>query len=84
MVPAALLGIAILAWILWEVISRGAGALNLEFFTQLPTPPGMEGGGLANAILGTLLMTVLATAIGTPVGLLAGVYLSSSASSSTH
>ena len=75
MVPAALLGIAVLAWILWEVIARGAGALNLEFFTGLPTPPGMEGGGLANAILGTLLMTVLATAIGTPIGLLAGIYL---------
>ncbi len=75
MVPAALLGIAVLAWILWEVIARGAGALNPEFFTELPTPPGVEGGGLANAILGTLLMTVLATAIGTPVGLMAGIYL---------
>jgi phosphate transport system permease protein len=75
MVPAALLGIGVLVWILWEVVARGIGALTPAFFTQLPTPPGMEGGGVANAILGTLLMTVLATAIGTPLGLLAGIYL---------
>jgi phosphate transport system permease protein len=75
MVPAALVGLTVLAWILWEVIARGAGALNLSFFTALPTPPGMEGGGLANAIVGTLMMTVLATVIGTPTGLLAGIYL---------
>ncbi len=75
MIPAALVGIAILVWILWEVVARGIGALGPAFFTQLPTPPGMEGGGLANAIVGTLVMTVLATAVGTPIGLLAGVYL---------
>jgi phosphate transport system permease protein len=75
MIPAALLGIGVLAWILWEVIARGIGALGPSFFTELPTPPGMEGGGLANAIVGTLLMTVLATGIGTPLGLLAGIYL---------
>jgi phosphate transport system permease protein len=75
MIPAALIGLTVLAWILWEVIARGAGALNLSFFTRLPTPPGMEGGGLANAILGTLTMTLIATGIGTPIGLMAGIYL---------
>ncbi len=75
MVPAALIGIAVLAWILWEVIARGIGALTPAFFTELPTPPGMEGGGLGNAILGTLLMTFLAALLGTPIGLLAGVFL---------
>lgn len=75
MVPAALLGIGVLIWILWEVIARGVGALTPAFFTELPTPPGMEGGGLANAIVGTLFMTVLATGIGTPLGFLAGIYL---------
>jgi phosphate transport system permease protein len=75
MVPAALLGLAVLAWILWEVVARGAGALSGSFLTELPTPPGMEGGGLGNAILGTLVITLLATVIGTPVGLLAGIYL---------
>jgi len=75
MVPAALIGIAVLAWILWEVVARGVGALTPQFFTELPTPPGMEGGGLANAIVGTLVMTGLATLIGTPIGILAGIYL---------
>jgi phosphate transport system permease protein len=75
MVPAALVGLAVLAWILWEVVARGAGAINWQFFTELPTPPGMEGGGLANALLGTLAMTLAATLVGTPIGLLAGIYL---------
>jgi len=82
MIPAALLGLAVLAWILWTVIVRGAGALNPAFFTELPTPPGMEGGGLANAILGTVLMTLVATAIGTPIGMLAGIYLAEYGTSS--
>jgi len=75
MVPAALIGIAVLAWILWEVIVRGIGAITPAFFTELPTPPGMEGGGLGNAILGTVLMTLAATAFGAPIGLLAGIFL---------
>ncbi|MCK9375346.1 MAG: phosphate ABC transporter permease PstA [Syntrophobacterales bacterium] len=74
-VTSALLGIGILIWILSGVIARGLGAINLDFFIQLPTPPGMEGGGLANAILGTLAMTVAATLLSVPLGLLAGVYL---------
>jgi len=75
MVPAALIGIAVLAWILWEVIVRGVGAITPAFFTELPTPPGMEGGGLGNAILGTALMTLAATVLGAPIGLLAGIFL---------
>ena len=74
-VVSALLGIAVLIWILSGVIVRGVGALNLSFFTQLPTPPGMPEGGLANAILGTLAMTVAATLMSVPIGLLAGIYL---------
>jgi phosphate transport system permease protein len=74
-VISALRGIGILIWILIGVIMRGVGALNLSFFTQLPTPPGMSGGGLANAILGTLAMTVAATLLSVPIGLLAGIYL---------
>ncbi|MFZ5450077.1 MAG: phosphate ABC transporter permease PstA [Thermodesulfobacteriota bacterium] len=74
-VISALLGIGALVWILSGVIIRGLGALNLDFFTQLPTPPGMAGGGLANALLGTLAMTVAATLMSVPLGLLAGIYL---------
>jgi phosphate transport system permease protein len=74
-VASALVGIGILIWILSGVIIRGAGALDLNFFTKLPTPPGMSGGGLANAILGTLAMTVAASVISVPIGLLSGIYL---------
>lgn len=72
---AALLGIFFLGWILFVVIQRGIAAISWDFFTKLPTPPGMEGGGVANAIIGTVLMTGIATLIGVPTGVLAGVYL---------
>jgi phosphate transport system permease protein len=72
---SALLGLAALLWILLVVLQRGVGALNWDFFTKLPTPPGIIGGGLANAIVGTLLITLLAAIWGTPLGILAGVYL---------
>jgi len=73
---SALMGVAALGWILWIVTLRGIGAINLAFFTELPTPPGVPGGGLANAIIGTLLITLLASIMGIAVGLFAGVYLS--------
>lgn len=72
---SALLGLLALTGILSVVLIRGAGAVNLSFFTQLPTPPGVAGGGLANALVGTLVITLLATVLGVPIGLLAGVYL---------
>ncbi len=72
---SALLGIAILFWIILVVVTRGLGALNFSFFTQLPTPPGVLGGGLINAIAGTLVLTLAATLIAVPLGLLAGIYL---------
>jgi phosphate transport system permease protein len=72
---SALVGIVFLFWIISVVIIRGVGALNLAFFTQMPTPPGVSGGGLANAIVGTLVLTVLATLAAVPLGSLAGIYL---------
>ncbi len=72
---AAMLGIAALSWILFEVARRGLGALDVAFFTELPTPPGVDGGGLANAMAGTLIITLICAAIGIPTGILAGVYL---------
>ncbi len=72
---AALFGMAMLGWILSIVILKGMPAINWEFFTELPAPPGMPGGGLANAILGTLLITLLAVLMGVPIGLAAGVWL---------
>jgi len=72
---AAALGLTMLLWILTDVARQGAMALNWDFFTKLPPPPGMAGGGLANALVGTLAMTLLAAAIAIPMGLACGTYL---------
>lgn len=72
---AALGGCFMLGWILLMLIVRGVGALNWDFFTKLPTPSGISGGGLANAIVGTLVITAMAALIGVPLGLMGGVYL---------
>ena len=72
---SASLGLFILIWILYEVIIRGIGAINFAFFTELPTPPGVPGGGLVNAIFGTFLITIMATILGVPIGILAGIFL---------
>jgi phosphate transport system permease protein len=55
---------------------KGLSRINLEIFTKLPPPPGLAGGGIANAILGTLITVGIATAIAVPIGVLAAVYLS--------
>ena len=73
---AAFVGIVFLVWVLSEVIVRGASALNWSFFTKLPAPPGASGGGLGNAMFGTLLISLVATLLGVPLGVMAGVYLS--------
>ncbi|HEX4149598.1 MAG TPA: phosphate ABC transporter permease PstA, partial [Pirellulales bacterium] len=72
---SAMIGLVALAWILCVILANGAGAINWEFFTRLPAPPGVPGGGLANAILGTVLMTAVATLVGVPIGLMAGIFL---------
>jgi phosphate transport system permease protein len=61
----------ILGYLLWN----GGTSLSLNFFTQLPKPVGETGGGMANAIVGSLKLLFLAAVMGLPVGLLAGVYL---------
>jgi phosphate transport system permease protein len=73
---AAMLGLIFLAWILITVVMKGVETLTPGFFTELPPPPGAEGGGLGNAMLGTLYMTGLGTLIGVPTGVFAGLYLS--------
>ena len=69
-------GIAVMAFIVYEVVRRGAGALNVAFFTQ-PTPQDVtsDTGGFANAIVGTLAITGVAALIAIPMGFLGGVYL---------
>ncbi|HWP02023.1 MAG TPA: phosphate ABC transporter permease PstA [Gemmatimonadaceae bacterium] len=71
----ALVAVLPLVFILTHLIREGGGALDLDFFTKLPPPAGEEGGGMANAIAGTLLLAGVAAAIGLPVGIGAGLYL---------
>ena len=62
--------------VLGFVFVQGVGRLNANLFTKLPPPPGLGGGGIANAILGTIIVVALSTAIAVPIGVLAAVYLS--------
>ncbi|MGA7842328.1 MAG: phosphate ABC transporter permease PstA [Candidatus Acidiferrales bacterium] len=72
---AAFAVVSVLFLILGYLIWNGGTSLNLNFFTQLPKPVGETGGGMANAIVGSLKLLFLAAIMGLPVGLLAGVYL---------
>jgi len=67
--------VSILFLILGYLIWNGGRSLNWDFFTQLPKPVGETGGGMANAIVGSLKLLLLAALVGLPVGLIAGVYL---------
>jgi phosphate transport system permease protein len=67
--------ISVLFVILGCLLYFGAHSLSWNFFTKLPLPPGEEGGGLANAIVGSMQIVGLAALIGIPIGFLAGVYL---------
>lgn len=75
MVASTVVVVLPLALVLFYVGSRGISAINWEFFTELPRPAGEPGGGMANAIVGSLIVTGLAALIGLPVGIGAGVYL---------
>jgi phosphate transport system permease protein len=72
----ALVVIAPLALLLIDLVGKGAGSLDLNFFTQLPNPVGEAGGGMANAIVGSMTLLGLAGLVGIPIGVLGGVYLS--------
>jgi phosphate transport system permease protein len=68
-------GLIWLVWILYTTLSLGLGGLSVELFTQSTPPPNTDGGGLANAIVGSLMLVAVATLVGTPIGILAGIYL---------
>ena len=72
----ACLVIAPLGLVFVHLVRMGASSLNLDFFTHLPAGPGEPGGGMANAIAGTLILLGIACVIGVPTGVLGGVYLS--------
>jgi phosphate transport system permease protein len=73
---AMVIGMIFLFWILGVLLFKGFAALDISLFTQSTPAPGSEGGGLANAILGSLMIVASCTFISTPIGVLAGLYLS--------
>jgi phosphate transport system permease protein len=71
----ALLTLSVLFFVLGYVAVHGASSLSWSFFSQLPKPVGETGGGMANAIVGTLKLIFLAALIGLPIGILGGIFL---------
>jgi phosphate transport system permease protein len=65
-----------LGFVLFFVVSQGIQSVNLDFFTHMPKPVGEPGGGMGNAIVGTLILTGLAAAMAVPIGVVSGVYMS--------
>ncbi len=74
MVLAVIVAVLPLTFILLNLVVKGAGSLSLAFFTRVPVPAGEAGGGVANAIVGTLLIVGVASLIGVPFGVGAGIF----------
>jgi phosphate transport system permease protein len=72
---AAVLVITPLGLVFFHLLVNGASSINLDFFTQLPKPVGSPGGGMVNAIVGSLELLALGSMLGIPIGVLGGVYL---------
>lgn len=72
---AMALGLIVLLWILAVLFINGFKALDFNMFFHSTPAPGTEGGGLANAIVGSLMLVGFATLVSTPIGILAGIYL---------
>jgi phosphate transport system permease protein len=68
-------GLAALLWILFTLFANGFAALSWEFFTQDTPAPGTAGGGLRNAIIGSIMIVGVTALVSTPIGILAGIYL---------
>ena len=75
-VACAILVVSPLGFILVHLVRQGISALNLDLFLHLPKPVGQVGGGMGNAILGTMELLAIACLIGVPIGVLGGLYLS--------
>jgi phosphate transport system permease protein len=80
-VLAVLVSLVPLGFILFFVVSQGISSLNWDFFTQLPKPVGELGGGMSNAIVGTLIVCGLGGLLAIPTGMLAGIYVAQYAGS---
>jgi phosphate transport system permease protein len=75
MTLATIAGVFFLLWIMWTTFRFGVAAMHWSLFTQNTPPPGTDGYGLKNAIIGSLLLMVVCLAIGVPIGLMAGTWL---------
>jgi len=73
---AMVIGLVFLLWILAILVFKGFSALSMDLLTQVSPAPGTPGGGLSNAIVGSLMIVLSCTLLSTPIGVLAGVYLS--------
>ncbi len=81
MLTATLLVLTPLGLIFFHILKMGFSSINLDFFTQIPKPPGEAGGGMANGIVGSGLLIATASLIGLPLGIFGAVYLSEYGSS---
>jgi phosphate transport system permease protein len=75
-VASTILVVAPLIAIFIDLVVKGTSSLNLNFFTKIPAPVGEQGGGMANAIVGSAVLLGLASLLGIPIGIAAGIYLS--------
>jgi phosphate transport system permease protein len=80
---AVLLALMPLSFILFFVVKEGIRSVNLDFFRHMPKPVGETGGGMANAIVGTLILTGLGSLMAVPIGIISGIYMSEYAGSRT-
>jgi phosphate transport system permease protein len=71
---AVVVALVPLAFVLFYVVSQGVSSLSFAFFTQMPRPVGEAGGGMANAIAGSLLVTGLGALMAVPIGIMSGIY----------
>ncbi len=69
------LSILPLVLILFLLFERGFSSINIDFFTKLPPPPGEEGGGILNSLIGTFFLVLIASFIAIPIGVLSGIYI---------
>ena len=65
-----------LVMIFFHIVKMGASSINLDFFTQIPSPPGESGGGMANGMVGSVILILMASVIGIPTGIFGALYLS--------
>ena len=72
---STMLAVFVLFWILGMLLWKGGQGINLDLFTKITPGPGTQGGGLLNAIVGSIVLTTLGIAIATPIGVMAGTYL---------